>query len=159
MAQAIACAEAGVQLISPFVGRIYDWYKQSTGKEYVGADDPGVQSVQDIYTYYKKFGYGTEIMGASFRNAGQIRELAGCDLLTISPGLLSELMESTDELSCKLSAEAAKDANIDKISLDEKDFRWMYNKDAMAVEKTAQGIRSFAADLATLKQLVGSALA
>jgi len=159
MAQAIACAEAGVQLISPFVGRIYDWYKQSTGKEYVGADDPGVQSVQDIYTYYKKFAYKTEVMGASFRNAGQIRELAGCDLLTISPGLLSELMESNDELPCKLSAEAAKDANIEKISLDEKGFRWMYNEEAMAVEKTAQGIRSFGADLGALKELVGNALA
>ena len=158
MAQAIACAEAGVQLISPFVGRIYDWYKQSTGKEYVGAEDPGVQSVQDIYTYYKKFGYEVEVMGASFRNVGQIRELAGCDLLTISPSLLSELMDSDDELPCKLSADAAKDAAIDKISLDEKGFRWMFNEDAMAVEKTAQGIRSFGADLVSLRELVGSAL-
>ena len=115
--------------------------------------------MQDIYTYYKKFGYKTEVMGASFRNVGQIRELAGCDLLTISPGFLSELMESTDDLVCKLSSEAANDATIEKISLDEKNFRWMYNEDAMAVEKTAQGIRSFGADLSTLKELVGSTLA
>ena len=159
MAQAIACAEAKVQLISPFVGRIYDWFKKENGRDYVGAEDPGVQSVQSIYGYYKKFGYETEVMGASFRNAGQIRELAGCDLLTISPGLLAELKESEEALSQKLSVEEAAKADMEKISLDEKAFRWMFNEDAMAVEKTAQGIRAFGKDIGTMKDLIRKAIA
>ncbi len=152
--QAIACAEAKVTLISPFVGRIYDWYKQSTGKEYVGADDPGVQSVQQIYRYYKKFGYATEVMGASFRNVGQIIELAGCDLLTISPKLLGELHQSEEPIEKKLDAEAAATAEIKKIELDEKTFRFQLNEDAMATEKTADGIRRFAADMVKLETLI-----
>jgi transaldolase len=153
--QAIACAEAKVQLISPFVGRIYDWYKKSTGKEYTGGDDPGVQSVGQIYDYYKKFGYKTEVMGASFRNVGQIIELAGCDLLTISPNLLSELQDATDPIEEKLDESAAKQSDIQKVSLDEKTFRFELNEDAMATEKTAEGIRRFAADLRKLETLIG----
>lgn len=152
--QAIACAEAKVQLISPFVGRIYDWYKKSTGQEYSGADDPGVQSVAQIYQYYKKYDYKTEVMGASFRNVGQIIELAGCDLLTISPGLLGELQECTDPITKKLDATEAKDSEIEKVSLDEKTFRFDLNEDAMATEKTAEGIRRFAADLRKLETLI-----
>ncbi len=152
--QAIACGEAKVTLISPFVGRIYDWYKQSTGKEYVGAEDPGVQSVQQIYQYYKKFGYATEVMGASFRNVGQIIELAGCDLLTISPKLLGELHQSNEPIEKKLDAEAAAGADIDPIHLDEKTFRFQLNEDAMATEKTADGIRRFAADMVKLETLI-----
>jgi len=153
-AQAVACAEAGVQLISPFVGRIYDWFKKDTGIDYVGADDPGVLSVQAIYNYYKKFGYKTEVMGASFRNTGQITNLAGCDLLTISPGLLEELQNTDGELECKLDADAAQSADIEKISLDENAFRFMFNEDAMATEKTAQGIRGFSADIVKLEKLI-----
>ena len=153
-AQAVACAEAKVQLISPFVGRIYDWYKAKTGQEYSGAEDPGVQSVTRIYHYYKKFGYETEVMGASFRNKGQITELAGCDLLTISPGLLSELSESSEEISVKLTKEEAEAADLEKISLDEKSFRYLLNEDAMATEKTAEGIRKFAVDIVKLEDLV-----
>jgi transaldolase len=145
-AQAVACAEAGAQLISPFVGRIYDWFKKNTGKEYVGADDPGVQSVNKIYTYYKKFGYKTEVMGASFRNTGQILALAGSDLLTISPNLLDELNKSTAPVARALSPDAAAKADVEKITLDEKAYRWLHNSDAMAVEKTSEGIRAFAAD-------------
>ena len=152
--QAIACAEAGVQLISPFVGRIYDWYKQKTGQEYVGADDPGVQSVKQIYAYYRKFGYPTEVMGASFRNTSQITELAGCDLLTISPELLQRLSESDVPVPRKLSVEAAKADPIQKISLDEKTFRLMLNDDAMGTEKLAEGIRLFCADIVRLEQMV-----
>lgn len=152
--QAIACAEAKVQLISPFVGRIYDWYKKSTGKEYTGADDPGVQSVQQIYEYYKKFGYKTEVMGASFRNVGQIIELAGCDLLTISPSLLGELNEATETIEKKLDESVAKQSDIEKVSLDEKTFRFELNEDAMATEKTADGIRRFAADMVKLEKLI-----
>ncbi len=152
--QAIACAEAGVQLISPFVGRIYDWYKQKTGQEYVGADDPGVQSVKQIYAYYRKFGYPTEVMGASFRNTSQITELAGCDLLTISPELLQRLSESNAPVPRKLSVEAAKSDPIQKISLDEKTFRLMLNEDAMGTEKLAEGIRMFCADIVRLEQMV-----
>lgn len=159
MAQAIACAEAGVKLISPFVGRIYDWYKKSTGIDYQGAEDPGVQSVQKIYTYYKKFGYPTEVMGASFRNKGQITELAGCDLLTISPALLQELHDSTEPVSEKLSAEASQQADLKQIHLDEKAFRFQFNEDAMATEKTAEGIRSFAADAKKLEDLIEKKLA
>ena len=156
--QAVACAEAGVQLISPFVGRILDWYKASTGKDYHGEDDPGVQSVREIYTYYKKFGYPTEVMGASFRNTGEIIALAGCDLLTISPKLLEELQNSTEPIEPALSSEAAQQADIGKTSFDEKSFRFALNEDAMATEKTAEGIRKFAADIVKLEDLVSSML-
>jgi transaldolase len=152
--QAIACADAKVQLISPFVGRIYDWHKKSTGQEYTGADDPGVQSVKRIYNYYRKFGYKTEVMGASFRNTSQITELAGCDLLTISPELLQKLAESDAPLARKLSPEAAKSADLKKITLDEKDFRFMLNEDAMGTEKLSEGIRLFCADAVKLEKLV-----
>jgi len=153
-AQAVACAEAGVQLVSPFVGRIYDWYKKQSGTDYQGADDPGVLSVSKIYNYYKKFGYKTEVMGASFRNSGQITHLAGCDLLTISPGLLEELQNTPGELDCKLNQEAADASDLEKIHLDEKSFRFMYNEDAMATEKTAEGIRNFSADIVKLENLI-----
>ena len=152
--QAIACAEAGAQLISPFVGRIYDWYKKASGTDYSGADDPGVQSVQRIYTYYKKFGYTTEVMGASFRNTSQILELAGCDLLTISPELLKSLSESEAPITRKLSSEQAVRADIEKISLDEKAFRLALNEDAMATEKLAEGIRLFCTDSVKLEKMV-----
>jgi transaldolase len=152
--QAIACAEAGVTLISPFVGRILDWYKASTGQDYVGVDDPGVRSVHSIYNYYKKFGYQTEVMGASFRNTGEILELVGCDLLTISPGLLSELSETNDPVMRKLDPESARSASIEKISMDEKRFRWLLNEDAMATEKLAEGIRKFSADIEKLEDLI-----
>ena len=155
-AQAVACAEAGVQLISPFVGRILDWHKKSTGKEYVGAEDPGVISVSEIYTYYKKFGYATEVMGASFRNTGEILELAGCDLLTISPNLLQELAESDDPVERKLDAAAAASADIARATFDEKSFRFAMNEDAMATEKTAEGIRNFAADIVKLEKLIAA---
>jgi transaldolase len=154
LAQAIACAEARAKLISPFVGRILDWYKKSTGKDYAAAEDPGVQSVRAIYAYYKKFGYGTEVMGASFRNAGEVLELAGCDLLTISPQLLGELKSSTAPVQRKLSPEIAKESKVERISLDEKKFRWMLNEDAMATEKTAEGIRNFHADAVKLEKFV-----
>jgi len=152
--QAIACAEAGAKLISPFVGRIYDWYKKSTGIEYEGAEDPGVQSVKRIYNYYRKFGYNTEVMGASFRNTGQILELAGCDLLTISPDLLQKLADSNAPVERKLSPDASNSAPIGKIAIDEPTFRFMFNEDAMATEKTAEGIRAFVADTAKLKQII-----
>jgi transaldolase len=152
--QAIACAEAKAQLISPFVGRIYDWHKKSTGQEYSGADDPGVQSVKRIYTYYRKFGYRTEVMGASFRNTSQITELAGCDLLTISPELLQKLAGSDAPVTRKLSPELAHAADLQKIELDEKSFRLMLNDDAMATEKLAEGIRLFCADAVKLEKLV-----
>ena len=154
-AQAVACAEAGVQLISPFVGRIYDWYKKETGEEYSGDNDPGVLSVSKIFNYYKKHGYQTEVMGASFRNVGQITSLAGCDLLTISPGLLQELQDSTEPLQEKLNADAPI-CDLEKISLDEKAFRFAFNEDAMATEKTAQGIRAFSADIEKLEKLIAS---
>jgi len=155
-AQAVACAEAGVQLISPFVGRILDWYKTAMKRDYVGAEDPGVQSVTQIYNYYKKFGHKTEVMGASFRNKGEITELAGCDLLTISPALLGELAASTDPLTRKLDATAAKSLPLDKVTLDEKTFRLQLNEDAMATEKTADGIRKFSADIVKLEQLIAA---
>ena len=158
-AQAVACAEAKVQLISPFVGRIYDWYKKSTGKEYVGAEDPGVQSVTKIYNYYKKFGYKTEVMGASFRNVGEIKALAGCDLLTISPALLDELAKSAEPLAPALTPAAAVASDLKQIHLDEKTFRWMHNEDAMATEKLAEGIRLFAIDGKKLDDLVAKAIA
>ena len=153
--QAIACAEAGAQLISPFVGRIYDWYKKANGTDYTGADDPGVQSVQRIYSYYKKFGYKTEVMGASFRNTSQILELAGCDLLTISPELLQKLADTEAPVLRKLSPEQASQAEIQKISLNENAFRLALNEDAMATEKLAEGIRLFCADSVKLEALVG----
>ncbi|MBC7861060.1 MAG: transaldolase [Burkholderiaceae bacterium] len=156
LCQAVACAEAGAQLISPFVGRIYDWHKQKSGVEPVGADDPGVQSVRRIYNYYRKFGYKTEVMGASFRNVSQIVELAGCDLLTISPDLLQKLADSDAPLTRKLSAEAAQAAELDRVALDEKAFRFMLNDDAMATEKLAEGIRAFCADTAKLQQMVAA---
>jgi transaldolase len=152
--QAVACAEAGVRLISPFVGRIYDYYKAQTGKEYVGAEDPGVQSVGKIYDYYKKFGYHTQVMGASFRNIGEITELAGCDLLTISPDLLKKLQDSSDTIERKLNAEAAAGSSIEKIDMNEKTFRWLLNEDAMATDKLAEGIRKFAADIVELEQII-----
>jgi transaldolase len=156
--QAVRCAEAKVQLISPFVGRIYDWYKAANKRDYVGAEDPGVQSVNEIYTYYKKFDYKTEVMGASFRNAGQILELAGCDLLTISPELMKELSESDDPVERKLDPERAKSADIKRLELDEKTFRYLVNDNAMATEKTAEGIRKFAADVVKLEKFVASKL-
>ncbi len=156
LVQAVRAAEAKVQLISPFVGRIYDWYKTAMKRDYTGPEDPGVQSVQEIYTYYKKFGYNTEVMGASFRNTGQIRELAGCDCLTISPELMKELSESTEPLERKLDPEKAQSAKVDKLELDEKKFRWMLNDNAMAYEKTGEGIRKFAADVVKLEEFVAS---
>ncbi len=157
-AQAIACAEAKVQLISPFVGRIYDWYKKDTGIDYTGAEDPGVQSVTEIYNYYKKFGYKTEVMGASFRNTSQITELAGCDLLTISPGLLEELQNTAGEVTEKLNTKSAQNSDQEKLSLDEQTFRFLLNEDAMATEKTAQGIRAFSADIVKLEKLISDKL-
>ena len=156
--QAVRAAEAKVQLISPFVGRIYDWFKAANKRDYVGAEDPGVQSVKEIYTYYKHFGYETEVMGASFRNVGQILELAGCDLLTISPELMKQLSESYDAVQRKLTPADAKKADVKPLALDEKKFRYLLNEDAMATEKTAEGIRKFAADIAKLEQLVASKL-
>ena len=154
-AQAVACAEAGVQLISPFVGRIYDWFKNENGIDYSGDEDPGVQSVTKIYNYYKKYGYKTEGMGASFRNTGQITSLTGCDLLTISPGLLEELQNTDGPLKQKLNEESP-ECDLGKISLDEKAFRFEFNEDAMATEKTAQGIRAFSADIVKLEKLIES---
>ncbi len=152
--QAIAAAEAGAQLISPFVGRILDWYKKSTGLEYTATDDPGVLSVKRIYEYYKKFGYKTEVMGASFRNTGEITELAGCDLLTISPELLQKLADSDAPLTRQLSTEASQAATIERMHFDEKAFRLALNEDAMATEKLSEGIRLFCADAVKLEQLV-----
>ncbi len=154
--QAIACAEASAQLISPFVGRIYDWYKKQTGQEIYGADDPGVLSVKKIYNYYRKFGYPTEIMGASFRNTSQILELAGCDLLTISPDLLQKLSDSNTGIVQKLSKEAALNSDIEKMSMNEKDFRFHLNEDAMATEKLSEGIRMFCADTVKLEQMIAT---
>lgn len=158
LAQAVACAEGGIKLISPFVGRILDWYKKSTGKDYSATEDPGVQSVTQIYNYYKHFGYKTEVMGASFRNKGEITELTGCDLLTISPNLLGELAASEDKLEPKLNAENARSLKIEKIGADEKTFRWLFNEDAMATEKTAEGIRNFAKDIVKLETTVKAAI-
>jgi transaldolase len=156
--QAVRAAEANVQLISPFVGRIYDWYKKETKRDYTGAEDPGVQLVTQVYTYYKKFDIPTEVMGASFRNVGQILELAGCDCLTISPELMEELSKSTEPVERKLTPEKAKSAKVEKLELDEKTFRWLLNDDAMAYEKTGEGIRKFAADVVKLEKFVASKL-
>ena len=158
MTQAIACAEAKVQLISPFVGRILDWFKASTKKDYAPAEDPGVKSVTEIFNYYKKFGYKTEVMGASFRNKGEITELAGCDLLTISPALLGELAANTEPLPKKLDAATAQALPLKQVHLDEKTFRFQLNEDAMATEKTAEGIRKFAADIVKFEQLIAGKL-
>jgi transaldolase len=159
LVQAVACAEGGIKLISPFVGRIYDWFKKSTGREYTGADDPGVQSVVTVYNYYKKFGYPTEVMGASFRNVGQIVELAGCDLLTISPALLETLASNQEPLARKLDPAAATRLDLKRVACDEKSFRYQLNDDAMATEKTAEGIRAFAKDIIKLEALVVEGLA
>jgi transaldolase len=154
LAQAAGCAEAKAKLISPFVGRILDWFKGKTGKDYAPAEDPGVQSVKEIYAYYKKFGYTTELMGASFRNKGEILELAGCDLLTISPQLLGELKNSNEPVARKLSASAAGATRMERLELDEKRFRWLFNENAMATEKTAEGIRLFNADARRLEEYI-----
>ncbi|MEI7537201.1 MAG: transaldolase [Comamonadaceae bacterium] len=157
--QAVLCAQARVQLISPFVGRIYDWYKKSAGAAWVEADhadanDPGVKSVRQIYNYYKKFGIATEVMGASFRNVGQVTALAGCDLLTISPDLLATLMATKSPLQPALDAKAAQLLELTPVSFDEAGFRFALNEDAMATEKLAEGIRAFSADSARLDQLL-----
>ncbi|HCU87730.1 MAG TPA: transaldolase [Verrucomicrobiales bacterium] len=157
-AQAVACAEARVKLISPFVGRIMDWHKAKTGQEYAPADDPGVQSVTRIYNYYKKFDYATEVMGASFRNTGEITELAGCDLLTISPKLLDQLQDTLGDLPRKLSDESADACADEKVSLNETTFRWELNEDACATEKLAEGIRRFAADTVKLEEFLAPKL-
>lgn len=160
--QAVACGQAGVQLISPFVGRIYDWYKKSAGAAWdeaahAGANDPGVQSVRQIYNHYKKFGIKTEIMGASFRNIGQITALAGCDLLTISPELLGQLAASEAPLARALDARAAQALDLPAVGFDEVIFRYALNEDAMATDKLAEGIRAFAADAVKLEQLMQAA--
>jgi transaldolase len=154
LAQAVVCAEAGAKLISPFVGRILDWYKKSTGKTYTAAEDPGVLSVREIYAYYKKYGYATEVMGASFRSKEEVLELAGCDLLTISPELLAELKAGTDKVVRKLSLESSAHLKVSNFSLDEKGFRWMLNENAMATEKLSEGIRVFNADAAKLEAII-----
>jgi transaldolase len=160
--QAVACGQAKVQLISPFVGRIYDWYKKSAGAAWVdadmaGANDPGVKSVAQIYNYYKKFGIKTEVMGASFRNVGQITALAGCDLLTISPDLLAALAATDAPLAQALNADTAKDLQLEHVSYDEASFRLALNNDAMATEKLAEGIRAFCVDAVKLEQLLQAA--
>jgi transaldolase len=160
--QAVACGQAKVTLISPFVGRIYDWYKKSAGAAWdeagsAGANDPGVKSVRQIWTYYKHFGIATEVMGASFRNVGQILALAGCDLLTISPELLAQLAGSDAPVQRALDPAQANAANIERVTYDEKGFRWALNEDAMATEKLAEGIRTFAVDAVKLEQLIRAA--
>ena len=160
--QAIACGQAKVQLISPFVGRIYDWYKKQAGSSWdeaamAGANDPGVRSVQTIYNYYKHFGIKTEVMGASFRNIGQVIALAGCDLLTISPDLLAQLAVSDTPVAQALSADAAKSMQLDPVQYDEASFRFALNEDAMGTEKLAEGIRAFVADAIKLDQLLKAA--
>src|SRR6266704_964590 len=156
--QAVRAAEAKVQLISPFVGRIYDWYKKENKRDYTGPEDPGVQSVQEIYTYYKKFYIPTEVMGASFRNTGQIIELAGCDALTISPELMKERSESYEPVERKLDPGKAKQTDVQRLELDERKFRWRLNENEMATEKTAEGIRKFAADVVKLEKFVANKL-
>ncbi len=161
-AQAVACGQAKVKLISPFVGRIYDWYKKSAGSQWdeatnAGANDPGVKSVREIYTHYKHFGIATEIMGASFRNTGQILALAGCDLLTISPDLLAQLAAQPGEVKPALDARAAAGAQLAPVNHDEASFRFALNEDAMATEKLAEGIRAFAADAVKLENLMKAA--
>ena len=157
--QAIAAAEAGATLVSPFVGRILDWYKKDTGKDFHGADDPGVKSVTAVYNYYKKFGYKTQVMGASFRNIGEICELAGCDLLTISPQLLAELEATVSELPRKLSPEAAKTLTIERIVVDKAAFDRLHAADRMATDKLKEGIEGFSAALVKLEALLAKRLA
>ena len=157
--QAIACAEAKVTLISPFVGRILDWYKKDTGKDYQVADDPGVQSVTKIYNYFKKYGYKTQVMGASFRNTGEIRELAGCDLLTIAPKLLEELEATQEELPRKLDPEKAKSMQIEKLHMDEATFEKMHAADRMAHDKLKEGIEGFSKSLEELEHLLAQRVA
>ena len=154
LAQAVACAEAKAKLISPFVGRIFDWYKKNAGRDFSAAEDPGVLSVKEIYAYYKKFGHATEVMGASFRNKGEILELAGCDLLTISPELLEQLRHSDARVERRLDAAAARAAPVERVRFDEKHFRFDLNEDAMAAEKLSEGIRLFVADARRLEQIV-----
>ena len=157
--QAVACAEAGVTLISPFVGRILDWYVANTNqKTYGPTEDPGVVSVTKIYNYYKKFGYQTQVMGASFRNTGEIKALAGCDLLTISPALLGQLEKDTEVVETRLNEDKAKDLPIDRIAMDEATFRWLLNEDQMATEKLSDGIRKFAADIRKLETMLKTQL-
>jgi transaldolase len=158
-AQAVACAEAGVTLISPFVGRIYDWYRKERGSDIPPDEDPGVASVTRIYNYFKKFDYKTQVMGASFRKVDQIVRLAGCDLLTISPDLLEQMEKTPGEVPRRLSVETAKASDAAKIHLDEKTFRWMHNEDAMAVEKLSEGIRKFYADARKLEQFARAKVA
>jgi transaldolase len=158
LVQAAACADAKARLISPFVGRILDWYKAKTGKDYSASEDPGVVSVRAIYAYYKKYGYDTEVMGASFRNTGEILELAGSDLLTISPNLMAELKKSTAPVQRKLTPEMGKSSDLQRIDVGEKSFRWLLNEDAMATEKTAEGIRTFNADAMKLEKLIAEKL-
>ena len=156
-AQAVACAEAGVTLISPFVGRIYDWHKKTRGVEDIPrGEDPGVASVTRIYNYYKKFGYETQVMGASFRKTTQILDLAGCDLLTISPDLLQKLASSPGAVPRRLTIESAAASDADHVALDEESFRWMHNEDAMATDKLAEGIRLFDADANRLKTAIAA---
>jgi len=159
LTQAVACAEAGVTLISPFVGRILDWYKKDRGvTDIPPEEDPGVKSVTAIYNYFKKFGYATQVMGASFRNMGEIIQLAGCDLLTISPALLKELEQTEGVLERKLDPEKAKTADIQPLKINEISFRWMMNEDAMATEKLAEGIRNFTKDLLKLENKLAALL-
>jgi len=156
--QAVACAEGGITLISPFVGRILDWYKKDTGKDYVGADDPGVISVTAVYNYFKKFGYKTQVMGASFRNIGEIRELAGCDLLTISPDLLAELDATVEELPKKLDAAKSAAMQIEKITVDKATFDKMHAADRMATDKLKEGIEGFSKALEDLEKMLAKRL-
>jgi transaldolase len=158
-AQAVACADARVTLISPFVGRIYDWHKKARGADIPAAEDPGVESVTRIYNYFKKFDYQTQVMGASFRKMDQIVRLAGCDLLTISPDLLEELQNAPGELTPELTPESAKATGESRLQLDEKAFRWRHNEDAMAVEKLSEGIRRFNEDARKLEQWAQTAVA
>ena len=154
LVQAVACAEAGSQLISPFVGRILDWHREEYGKEFEGINDPGVQSVIQIFNYYKKFGYPTEVMGASFRNTGEIKELVGCDLLTIGPKFLEEMQNDFSSIDVKLNERMAKNSPIEKMEITEPSFRFLLNEDAMATEKLAEGIRKFSADVRALEELL-----
>jgi transaldolase len=158
LVQAAACAEARARLISPFVGRILDWYKAKEKRDFTAAEDPGVLSVREIYAYYKKFDYNTEVMGASFRNKGEVLELAGCDLLTISPQLLAELKASQDPVERKLKPELATESKLQRLQIDEKKFRWLLNENAMATEKTSEGIRLFNADAVKLEQFIETQL-
>ncbi len=158
LAQAVAAAKARVQLISPFVGRITDWFKANGQTSFSPSEDPGVNSVRQIYAYYKHFGFETEVMGASFRNVSQITELAGCDLLTISPALLEELRKGGDSIARKLSPNIPKEGKISELDVSEKAFRWHLNEDAMATEKLAQGIRVFGKDIASLEEIITAKL-